>query len=76
MKNCYNDYENAVNSASVHNLNPHGFVVLEKDNLKKLYKSDCDIAKKYDCIMAHSPVVQEGFIIINVHIVPCQNRIQ
>lgn len=46
MQNCYNDYENAVNSASVHNLNPHGFIAPEKDNLKKLYKSDCDIAKK------------------------------
>lgn len=46
MESCYNDYENAVTSASVHNLNPHGFVTPEKDNLKKLYKSDCDIAKK------------------------------
>ena len=46
MENCYNDYDNAVNSASVHNLSPHGFVAPEKDNLKKLYKSDCDIAKK------------------------------
>lgn len=46
MENCYNDYDNAVNSASVHNLDPHGFVAPEKGNLKKLYKSDCDIAKK------------------------------
>ena len=46
MQNCYKDYENAVNSASVHNLNPHGFIAPEKENLKKLYKSDCDIAKK------------------------------
>lgn len=46
MGNCYIDYENAVNNASVHSLNPHGFVIPEKDNLKKLYKSDCDIAKK------------------------------
>lgn len=46
VKNCYNDYENAVHSASVHSLNPHGFVSPEKDKLKKLYKSDCDIAGK------------------------------
>lgn len=46
MESCYNDYDNAVISASVHNLNPHGFITPEKDNLKKLYKSDCDIAKK------------------------------
>lgn len=42
----YNDYENAVKNASVHNLNPNGFVDPEKKHLKKLYKSDCDIAKK------------------------------
>ena len=46
MESCYNDYENAVNSASVHNLSSHGFVDPEKEHLKKLYKSDCDIAKK------------------------------
>lgn len=74
MQDCYNDYENAVNSASVHNLNPHGFIVPEKDNLKKLYKSDCDIAKKYDCITIHLQAIQEGFIITNVHIVHYQNR--
>lgn len=46
MVSCYNDYDSAVSSASVHNLNPHGFITPEKDSLKKLYKSDCDIAKK------------------------------
>ena len=46
MKSCYDNYESALNSASVHNLDPYGFVDPEKDNLKKLYKSDCDIAKK------------------------------
>ena len=46
VKDCYNDYENAVNSASVHSLNPHGFVSPEKDKLKKMYKSDCSIVGK------------------------------
>ena len=46
VKSCYDDYENAVNSASVHNLNPYGFVAPEKGNLKDLYKSDCDIVKR------------------------------
>ena len=46
IEGCYNNYENAVNHASVHNLEPHGFVDLEKEHLNKLYKSDCDIAQK------------------------------
>ena len=46
IEGCYNDYENAVNSSSVHNLSPHGFVDPEKEHLKKLYKSDCNIVKK------------------------------
>ena len=46
IKDCYDYYEDAVNSASVHNLHPHGFVTHEKDHLKNLYKSSCNIAKK------------------------------
>ena len=38
MESCYNDYENAVNSASVHNLSSHGFVDPEKEHLKKIRK--------------------------------------
>ena len=76
MESCYNDYENAVNSASVHNLSSHGFVDPEKEHLKKLYKSDCDIAKKYDCIIAHLQVLQKEFITTNVLIVHCLSLIQ
>ena len=76
MKSCYNDYENAVNIASVHNLSPHGFVDPEKEHLKKLYKSDCDITKKYDCIIVHLLVLQKEFITTNVHIVHCLSLIQ
>ena len=46
IQHCYDSYENAVNLAQVHILNPHGFVSPEKDLLKKLYNSNCDAAKK------------------------------
>ena len=46
IKDCYDEYERAVGSASVHTLNPHGFADGEKDRLKKLYKSDCNVVKK------------------------------
>ena len=46
IKDCYDEYERAVDSASVHMLNPHGFVDVEKERLEKMYKSDCCISKK------------------------------
>lgn len=46
VQNCYNDYENAIKSDSVHNVSPHGFINPEKDILKNLYKSNCNVAKK------------------------------
>ena len=46
IETCYKNYEVAINNASVHTIKPYGFVSPEKDSLKKLYKSNCDIAKK------------------------------
>ncbi len=46
MQGCYQQYEYAVSNQNVHSLSPSGFVSPEKDHLKKLYKSSCDIAKK------------------------------
>ena len=46
IKDCYDEYERAVDSASVHTLNPQGFVDTEKERLEKMYKSDCRISRK------------------------------